>query len=595
MSKRKSTKQDQMPQNELHLARNLEQRTPKSPLAFPRTRTTPTPPIMSTMSSSVISPETDFSYSCVSDLIDISNTETTSISESELIEQRQSVDDPPHSIIISEGSKPTFSSGHASNISSISNLEKETAIMHFNCTVTSDKASSVQLHRLSSEGSLVCVECGMRFSDIKSLQEHIQNKTVWTNSSLLGCRVSVMWAHNQWYQGIVTQYDTVYGRHCVVYDDGEKKWYHMANKTFLVVSDARLNNPRVARNDGIGTDINDNLFCNMNSNSRVKQRQHPSSNDDADHLSEIESKHYIDEPLSKNYVLAQSIVHMCFGNSTQQVGYRTDGHLCITERDRMIAHDTGASLLYGEVLPRGCNKALDADHLDAASCKTLFDLGMGIGKFALQAFVQFPNLDTVVGVELAASRFVLGEKAALKLVAETHGSGSLRYHLLSRVPGERIMVAQTMSDGRERVLEFRKGNLFSATDCHEADIIIAQTNFPTESQIKLCRFLGCLKPGAKILTYLNLMPLWKRAPIMFRQLDVNRSPEDRFATSWSMHRGCHFYLWERLKPGAFFEGRRRQEYSDGFRSDSDAVTCLPFFRCCGAESARIQNSPDYSG
>ena len=67
------------------------------------------------------------------------------------------------------------------------------------------------------------------FSNIKSLQKHIQNKTVWTNRSLLGCCVSVMWAHNQWYEGIVTQFDTVYGRHCVVYDDGEKKWYHMAN------------------------------------------------------------------------------------------------------------------------------------------------------------------------------------------------------------------------------------------------------------------------------------------------------------------------------------------------------------------------------
>jgi hypothetical protein len=43
-------------------------------------------------------------------------------------------------------------------------------------------------------------------------------------------------AHNQWYEGTVTQYDVMHGRHCVVYDDGEQKWYHMANKTFYVVS-----------------------------------------------------------------------------------------------------------------------------------------------------------------------------------------------------------------------------------------------------------------------------------------------------------------------------------------------------------------------
>ena len=34
----------------------------------------------------------------------------------------------------------------------------------------------------------------------------------------------------------MTQYDVMHGRHCVVYDDGEQKWYHMANKTFYVVS-----------------------------------------------------------------------------------------------------------------------------------------------------------------------------------------------------------------------------------------------------------------------------------------------------------------------------------------------------------------------
>ena len=429
------------------------------------------------------------------------------------------------------------------------------------------------------------------FSNIKSLQTHIQNKTVWTNYSLLGCRVSVMWAHNQWYEGTVTQYDTVYGRHCVVYDDGEKKWYHMANKTFYIVLDT----------DSRGEDSSAR-GASDGAPRGTRKGKVPNSPAFDENMSDVESKHYYDEPLSKNYVLAQSIVHMCFGNSTQQVGYRTDGHLCITDQDRMVAHDTGASLLYGEVLPRGCNKILDADHLNAARCKTLFDLGMGIGKFALQAFVQFPNLDRVVGVELAQSRFVLGEKAALTLVAETRDNGASRYRLLSRVPSERIIVAQSMIDGRERLLEFRKGNLFAATDCHDADIVIAQTNFPTEMQTKLCRFLGCLKPGAKILTYLNLFPLWKRAPIIFRQLDVNRSPEDRFATSWSMHRGCHFYLWERSHPGAYFEGQKHQEYGPngerghGFRASSDGVTCFPaFFRCCGAESARIQNSPDGNG
>ena len=467
-----------------------------------------------------------------------------------------------------------------SRLIGFSTEEDISAILHTSCTVPADQASNIQLYQLRSYGSLVCVECGMRFQMISLLQKHIQNKAVWTNRSILGDRVSIMWANNQWFEGTVTQYDTMNGRHCVEYDDGENKWYHMANKTFYILSD-KHDEPRGSRDElGMG------------------RQNHKLSLDG--HLGDIESKHGTDESLSKNYVLAQSIVHMCFGNSTQQVGYRTDGHLCITDHDRVEAHNTGASLLYGEVLPRGCNKILDSEHLNAAECKSLYDLGMGTGKFALQAFVQFPNLDKVVGVELAQSRFVLGEKAALTLVAETRENGNSEYRLVSRVPSKRIVIAQTMEDGRDRILEFRKGNLFAATDCHDADIVIAQTNFPAETQVKLCRFLGCLKPGCRILTYLNLWQLWKRSPMMFRQMDINRSHDDRFATSWSMHRGCHFYLWERMYPGACFEGQKHYEggpsgdYLNNFAVDSGPTCFSAIFRCCSGDSARIQNSPDYN-
>lgn len=35
-----------------------------------------------------------------------------------------------------------------------------------------------------------------------------------------------------------------------------------------------------------------------------------------------------------------------------QVGY-TDGHVCISDRDKVTASEHGASLLYGELLPEG--------------------------------------------------------------------------------------------------------------------------------------------------------------------------------------------------------------------------------------------------
>lgn len=62
--------------------------------------------------------------------------------------------------------------------------------------------------------------------------------------------------------------------------------------------------------------------------------------------------------------------------------------------------------MYGELLPRGVNKALGSKHLNAASARTLFDLGMGIGKVVIQAFLQYRNLEFVYGVELSAGRYL---------------------------------------------------------------------------------------------------------------------------------------------------------------------------------------------
>ncbi|MDR3737705.1 MAG: hypothetical protein P4L40_01670, partial [Terracidiphilus sp.] len=47
--------------------------------------------------------------------------------------------------------------------------------------------------------------------------------------------------------------------------------------------------------------------------------------------------------------------------------------------------------------PAGITKLLSVDYLSAGTGSVLFDLGMGVGKFVLQAFVQYPNLKYIVG------------------------------------------------------------------------------------------------------------------------------------------------------------------------------------------------------
>ncbi|CAM9445716.1 unnamed protein product [Pylaiella littoralis] len=42
--------------------------------------------------------------------------------------------------------------------------------------------------------------------------------------------------------------------------------------------------------------------------------------------------------------------------------------------------------------------------------------------------------------------------------------------------------------------------------------------------------------------------MWTNVPFPFRQVEVNRSLSDRFPTSWSVHRGHHFFLWNKTLP-----------------------------------------------
>ena len=54
-----------------------------------------------------------------------------------------------------------------------------------------------------------------------------------------------------------------------------------------------------------------------------------------------------------------------------------------------MAVQESASLLYGEVLPAGVTKLLDADHLDAGSAEVLFDLGMGRWCICVSCIINF--------------------------------------------------------------------------------------------------------------------------------------------------------------------------------------------------------------
>uniref|UniRef100_A0A7S1CCX5 DOT1 domain-containing protein n=1 Tax=Bicosoecida sp. CB-2014 TaxID=1486930 RepID=A0A7S1CCX5_9STRA len=228
-----------------------------------------------------------------------------------------------------------------------------------------------------------------------------------------------------------------------------------------------------------------------------------------------------------------------YGKPTEQVGY-TDGHYCLTKEDRDEAARCGSSLLYGEILAVGITKLLDTEHLHAARAQVLFDLGMGVGKLVMQAFLQYPNLKLIRGVELAYSRFKLAEEALLRLVSLQ----SDRFEVEERTPGEYIRV-HTVGRRKRRALELRRGDMWAVRDVSSCDIIVMHTELTPPAFPKFRRLVRQMKRGGRFVTYQDLSKHWPYSPPPFRQLEANVDESDQFATSWSALKGHHLYCWEK--------------------------------------------------
>ena len=227
-----------------------------------------------------------------------------------------------------------------------------------------------------------------------------------------------------------------------------------------------------------------------------------------------------------------------YESHTQQVGYQTDGHLCVHNADKQEALHLGASLLYGEVLFEGVSKMLSSQYLAAGNSDTLYDLGMGTGKLAMQAFFEFPNLKHVVGVEIAFSRYNIAEQAAVNLVTKYPND----FQVCKWVKGSVIAVSNTdpktgkpPPEGQRRVIEFRREDLFKSFDAIVADIIVLQTDFPVQVHDSLCSMASRFRRGTRVLSYLNFHKIWdcEFFPFPFASF----APNARFPTSWSPTNG----------------------------------------------------------
>lgn len=187
-------------------------------------------------------------------------------------------------------------------------------------------------------------------------------------------------------------------------------------------------------------------------------------------------------------------------------GYKTAGHLCVIEEDVQAALKSGSNLQYGELLPPGMEKMLDPAHLDAAHAASLIELGMGTGKVAIQAFLQFPCLLSVIGIELARSRYLIGRQA-LQRLAEIC---PLQFSFVDDGPD--MCRIHTKIQDPSRRLEFRAGDMLALPrqDISTADILIMETCVPPNIHLSICQEASLNMPVIKavLLSDLTLTLLW---------------------------------------------------------------------------------------
>lgn len=231
-----------------------------------------------------------------------------------------------------------------------------------------------------------------------------------------------------------------------------------------------------------------------------------------------------------------------------ETGLETMGH---SLEDCMVNPNTH-NLTYGELLTAGVSKALGADRLDLRNpnTKVALELGMGTGKVALQCFLECPNLERVIGIELVPGRYMQAENALFRL------ANSGRYQLDSQtqrlkekctVLSRNMSRCAILSEG-SRKLEIYCGDMMSlpVEVVAAADVIFAQVVLPPEAQTILQGLLSHAKNGCRAFLYNDLMSSWQREkPSHFHRMKANMTVgeySDVYATSW-LPRGRKFFIF----------------------------------------------------
>ena len=210
----------------------------------------------------------------------------------------------------------------------------------------------------------------------------------------------------------------------------------------------------------------------------------------------------------------------------------------ITAEDRAVMNKVHASPMFGEITDAGLVALMSKDRLDGGRARVLYDLGSGRGRAAMHAFLTFPKLVHVVGIELSDTRAAISETAITKLhnlFCAKFGPNATHFETVDNTLGK----VSCLTTINERVLEFAHGNILDVRGEHlaRADIILLQTNIPQECRggVKALLEYACL--GCRLLTYNDMHEF-----VDEKCWQLRKDGRPMIPTTWSA-KGHSFYLY----------------------------------------------------
>lgn len=206
--------------------------------------------------------------------------------------------------------------------------------------------------------------------------------------------------------------------------------------------------------------------------------------------------------------------------------YKNISGFNIDDSERKLVTDKGGSPVYGEIKYDSLQTVLN--DLNIKSTDVFYDLGSGVGKATIQAYLNFP-FKKAVGVELSPTRSNNAEKIKKQLEAK----GLIK---------------------KNRKLEFHQGDIGEYNINDATVIYMCSTCYPTELMNKLAQNFSKLKPGLIVIS-LKSIPEYEK-------FGLKLVKEYSLPMTWSEGSPVHVYKLEKIhvavKPQAEKEKIKKQ-------------------------------------